>query len=182
MNMQDSAKIYKSLPEAKESPTTIPRDSIAYDESSPPTEKSSLPNTTRQSPIDFPEKMLLQVIDTGGWRLNGRSLTATIKPREKEKSWTESLRLMRSEFAGMYVRDYLPNTKVDTVFSKESIDGKIFDKSHFSITGPNWTQNIVVYSRIINGYEFNCVVSYPDSAKGRLFMDIIKKSKFERSL
>lgn len=179
MNIQDSAAIYKSLPKAEESSTAIPNDSIVYDEPYPPKEKSSLINITSRTPINFSEKMLLQVRDTSGWQINASSLSAIIKPLEKGKSWDESLRSMRSEFAGAYAKVYLPKTTVDTVFSMESIDGKIFNKSYFKITGPNWTQNIVVYSRFINRYEFHCVVSYHDSAKGKLFMDIIKKSKFK---
>ena len=136
------------------------------------------PGINNRNYFSAPEKTLLQVTDTGGWRLNGSSLIASIKPMEKEKSWDEILQFTRSEYAGIYNRDYLPKIKVDTVFSRESIDGKLFDKSYLKFTGPNWTQNIFIYSRLINGYEFHCVLSYPDSIKGKQFIDIFKKSSF----
>lgn len=180
MTIRDSATIYKPLPEAKQTSPAIPNDSVVYDEPSP--RKENLNFTTPlpvYTPIDNPEKLLLQVTETGKWRLNSSSLSAGIKPVTKEKSREEGLRSMRTELAGAYTRDYLPKTTVDTVFSKESVGGKLFDKSQFTYTGANSTQNIVVYSRIINGYEFNCAISYYDPAIGKLFMDIFKKSKFD---
>lgn len=138
----------------------------------------ALPNTTSKTSFDYSDKMLLQVLDTGGWRLNGSSLSAGIKPMEKSKDWEETLRLIRSKYSGTYDRDYLPETKVDSVFSKEAIDGNIFDKSSFKFTGPGRTQHIMIYSRAINGYEFHCIIAYPDTGRGKPFMDIFHQSSF----
>lgn len=149
MNVEDSATTYKDLPHTTGSPSFM-----------------------------YSDKRLLQVLDTGGWRLNGPSLSAGIKPLEQGKDWNEIVQVIRSHYADTYNRDYLPKTNVDSVFSKETVDGKSFDKSAFKFTGPGWTQNIVIYSRAINGFEFHCVIAYPDSVKEKQFKDIFTTSRF----
>ena len=85
----------------------------------------------------------------------------------------------KKEFAGIYYRDYLPSTKVETNFSTEIVDGKNFDKSKCRFTSSMMDQHIILYSRQINGYNFQCIISYADAAKEKLFTDIFKGSEFK---
>lgn len=117
----------------------------------------SLPNTTSQEHFASADKLLLQVVDTGGWRLNGNSLTAGIKPIDNTKSWDEILRALRSDYAGTYNRYYLPKTKVDSVFSKESLDGKELSKNFICCFAVATAENLAKKNTSVNGRRRDCL-------------------------
>ena len=126
------------------------------------------------------EKILLQVSDSSNWRLNATYLSASITSMEDTQSWDEALQSMRAGMRRTSILTSPPETPVDSVFSKEMIDGKIFDKTWFKSVRPALTQNVIIFSRAINGYAFHCLIIYSDNAKGKMLLDLFKKSRFDK--
>jgi len=153
-------------------------DSIVYDEQSPRTQKSKVVEQAIQV-VEYPEKMLLDIRISSQWRLGGTSLAASINSVNSKAGWQRNLDSIRTEIGGGFSRDYLPAVRVDSIYSKETVDDKVFDKTVFKVIGKNTVNNMVIYSRYIRGYAFHCAIYYADIRTGEEFISMFLQSKFE---
>lgn len=178
--VEDSSLIYRTLPKAEASPENTPYDGVADESTNPPVE-NSVPAEPYPTTQEFPEKLLLRVMDNGGWNLNSNKLLAATKPLAKGvENWQAELQIVRNEFYSAFTRDFLPKVEVDSIFSQETIDGLLFDKSYFKAKGATATNYTEIYSKIINGKQFHCVIHYSDPVRGQGFIDIFKESRFKQ--
>lgn len=131
-----------------------------------------------QSESIYGYKGLIRISDSSSWQLNGSYLAASIKPFTNGSN-LNALKEMSIEVRGSLDKDFLPKATIDSAYSQELVDGKEFYKSYFRVTRSNKTQHVLVYSTIIKGYVFNCLIFYSDSTTGKQFIDIFRRSKFD---
>ena len=106
--------------------------------------------------------------------------------------FTSTSEPFKEEFPGEYqqnskaLNEILYNTfvdqgiKTDSTSGKETIQGLEFNTFYTTIYGPNGKVilNQILYSRLINGYDFGVTINYNNEQDKKTMIDALKKSKF----
>jgi len=77
--------------------------------------------------------------------------------------------------------DNMPNAKIDSVTTEETIDGLFFDKFHVTITiKENFILNMFLLSKYYKGYDFGISYLYLDVKTKEQIETMLKNSKFKK--
>ena len=73
--------------------------------------------------------------------------------------------------------------KVDTASGKETIQGIVLNKLTMTIYAPNGEILLhqVMFSQLINGYDFGASISYNNEDDKKIMLDAFKNSKFDKN-
>jgi len=112
--------------------------------------------------------------------------------KDQFNMFTSTSEPFKEEFPGEYqqnskaLNEILYNTfvdqgiKTDSTSGKETIQGLEFNTFYTTIYGPNGKVilNQILYSRLINGYDFGVTINYNNEQDKKTMIDALKKSKF----
>jgi hypothetical protein len=75
----------------------------------------------------------------------------------------------------------MPETKVDTASTTETIDDLVFQKFKVKVQYPNgMILNLIMFSRLFDKKEFTVNIMYVDKEKGEIMLDAWRKSTFAK--
>ena len=95
-------------------------------------------------------------------------------------NYDESCRDINKILYGTF-ESQMPNTKLDSIASKEIINGLTFNKFKTTIYFPNkMVMEFLMYSRLFGKREFTVNIMTVDKAKQKVLLDAWTKSKFKK--
>jgi len=114
--------------------------------------------------------------------------------KDQFNMFTSTSEPFKEEFPGEYqqnskaLNEILYNTfvdqgiKTDSASGKETIQGLEFNTFYTTIYAPNGKVilNQILYSRLINGYDFGVTINYNNEQDRKTMIDALKKSKFTK--
>jgi hypothetical protein len=114
--------------------------------------------------------------------------------KDQFNMFTSTSEPFKEEFPGEYqqnskaLNEILYNTfvdqgiKTDSASGKETIQGLEFNTFYTTIYAPNGKVilNQILYSRLINGYDFGVTINYNNEQDKKTMIDALKKSKFTK--
>jgi hypothetical protein len=98
--------------------------------------------------------------------------------KEKDGDYLESFKEVNSIVYGTFEAQ-MPNAKLDSASSQETIDGKVFQTFKVTITVPNIiVMEFLMYSRLFGDKEFTVNSLTVDKEKRRVLLEAWRSSKF----
>jgi hypothetical protein len=141
---------------------------------------NAMNNTYGTSEQDFQQVRPLFTIRQGQFNL----FNSTINPYDSSlfSTWQESYTASKHMLIDL-INKQGPGIKiVDTASSTETIDGLMFQKFYLKTSYPsqNLTMNTYWFYRKQGNYDFSINVAYTDENVGKKYLDILRKSKFDK--
>ncbi|WP_300570410.1 hypothetical protein [Flavobacterium sp.] len=98
----------------------------------------------------------------------------------KDGSYDESFKEVNKMLYGTFEAQ-MPEAKLDSISSKETINGLTFNKFKTTIYFPNkMVMDFLIYSRLFDKREFTVNIMTVDKEKQKILLDAWKNSKFEK--